>query len=37
MRISVSNWQTDADDVKRTIQGVERGLQSLKTAAMVAR
>jgi len=29
MRISVSNWQTDADDVKRTLAGVHRAIQSL--------
>jgi glutamate/tyrosine decarboxylase-like PLP-dependent enzyme len=29
MRISVSNWQTSADDVKKTLAGVQRALQSL--------
>jgi glutamate/tyrosine decarboxylase-like PLP-dependent enzyme len=35
MRISVSNWQTDMDDVKRTVVGVERALQSLRVSASV--
>lgn len=34
MRISVSNWQTDASDVKRTIEGVERALQSLRSTKL---
>ncbi|HWR16506.1 MAG TPA: pyridoxal-dependent decarboxylase [Terriglobales bacterium] len=29
MRISVSNWQTSADDVKRTLEGIQRAQQSL--------
>ena len=29
MRISVSNWQTSPDDVKKTLAGVQRALQSL--------
>jgi glutamate/tyrosine decarboxylase-like PLP-dependent enzyme len=29
MRISVCNWQTSAEDVKRTLDGVHRALQSL--------
>jgi hypothetical protein len=35
MRISVSNWQTDLDDVRRTLEGVERALKSLKALSMV--
>lgn len=38
MRISVSNWQTEMADVKRTLSGVERALQSLgapQSAAVV--
>ncbi len=27
MRISVSNWQTSADDVERTLQGVQRAVE----------
>jgi glutamate/tyrosine decarboxylase-like PLP-dependent enzyme len=37
MRISVSNWQTDLADVQRTLEGVERALQSVKKPALVAR
>jgi glutamate/tyrosine decarboxylase-like PLP-dependent enzyme len=29
MRVSVSNWQTDASDVKRTVEGVERALRAM--------
>ena len=31
MRISVSNWQTDASDVKRTIEGAQRALTSMQS------
>jgi glutamate/tyrosine decarboxylase-like PLP-dependent enzyme len=39
MRISVSNWQTSADDVKRTLAGVERAIQACRSekAGTVAR
>jgi glutamate/tyrosine decarboxylase-like PLP-dependent enzyme len=35
MRISVSNWQTDMDDVKRTVVGVKSAIQAIlpQTAA----
>jgi glutamate/tyrosine decarboxylase-like PLP-dependent enzyme len=32
MRISVSNWQTDMDDVRRTVDGVALALQGLRSA-----
>jgi glutamate/tyrosine decarboxylase-like PLP-dependent enzyme len=32
MRISVSNWQTSADDVKKTLAGVQRALNELYSA-----
>jgi glutamate/tyrosine decarboxylase-like PLP-dependent enzyme len=32
MRISVCNWQTSGDDVKRTLQGVERAMMRLRAA-----
>ena len=35
MRISVSNWQTEMADVKRTLAGVERALQNLGARSMV--
>jgi hypothetical protein len=28
MRISVSNWQTSSEDVRRTLAGVQRALQT---------
>jgi aromatic-L-amino-acid decarboxylase len=31
MRISVSNWQTDADDVKRTLDGVRRAVERARS------
>lgn len=37
MRISVSNWQTDAGDVKRTIAGVERALQAITPISVSAK
>jgi glutamate/tyrosine decarboxylase-like PLP-dependent enzyme len=36
MRISVSNWQTDMDDVKKTVAGVERALATLKKSVLTA-
>jgi glutamate/tyrosine decarboxylase-like PLP-dependent enzyme len=30
MRISVCNWQTSAEDVKRTIEGVKRAMQKMR-------
>jgi aromatic-L-amino-acid decarboxylase len=36
MRISVSNWQTDMDDVQRTVEGVARALKTLRAASAVA-
>jgi glutamate/tyrosine decarboxylase-like PLP-dependent enzyme len=36
MRISVSNWQTDMDDVKRTVAGVERALAKLNSGVIAA-
>lgn len=32
MRISVSNWQTSAEDVKRTLAGIERAIQACRSA-----
>jgi glutamate/tyrosine decarboxylase-like PLP-dependent enzyme len=37
MRISVSNWQTDASDVRRTLEGVARAMQSLASASAATR
>ena len=37
MRISVSNWQTSQDDVRRTLEGVRRALANLKRASVGAR
>jgi glutamate/tyrosine decarboxylase-like PLP-dependent enzyme len=31
MRISVSNWQTSPEDVKRTLEGVHRAIQTLRS------
>jgi glutamate/tyrosine decarboxylase-like PLP-dependent enzyme len=35
MRISVSNWQTDMDDVRRTLEGVERALKSIRMGSLL--
>jgi hypothetical protein len=32
MRISVSNWQTSTEDITRTIDGVDRVLQTMLSA-----
>ena len=37
MRISVSNWQTSSEDVTRTIAGVERALQVLRSETVTAK
>jgi glutamate/tyrosine decarboxylase-like PLP-dependent enzyme len=36
MRISVSNWQTDMQDVRRTVAGVERALANVKSTITAA-
>ena len=36
MRISVSNWQTSSDDVRRTLKGVERAMKQLREAETLA-
>jgi glutamate/tyrosine decarboxylase-like PLP-dependent enzyme len=33
MRVSVCNWQTSANDVKRTIEGVKRAVRSMRAMA----
>jgi glutamate/tyrosine decarboxylase-like PLP-dependent enzyme len=33
MRISVCNWQTSAQDVKRTLEGVKRAMRSIRAMA----
>jgi glutamate/tyrosine decarboxylase-like PLP-dependent enzyme len=33
MRISVCNWQTSAQDVKRTLEGVKRAMRSMRAMA----
>ena len=33
MRVSVSNWQTSADDVRRTVQAVEKALLEVQRSA----
>jgi aromatic-L-amino-acid decarboxylase len=37
MRVSVCNWQTSAEDVKRTIEGVKRAMSSMRTTAQSTR
>jgi hypothetical protein len=34
MRVSVSNWQTSPEDVKRTLDGVRRAVQQMRAASM---
>jgi aromatic-L-amino-acid decarboxylase len=34
MRISVCNWQTNADDVRRTVAAAERALAGLRQACL---
>jgi aromatic-L-amino-acid decarboxylase len=36
MRISVSNWQTSAEDVERTLAGVERATQASRASAVTS-
>jgi glutamate/tyrosine decarboxylase-like PLP-dependent enzyme len=36
MRISVSNWQTDLEDVRRTVEGVQRALTNLNAGVIAA-
>lgn len=36
MRISVSNWQTDMDDVRRTVEGVKRAMKALRSEKPIA-
>jgi glutamate/tyrosine decarboxylase-like PLP-dependent enzyme len=36
MRISVTNWQTSIEDVKRTIEGVQRALAAVKSTLVSA-
>ena len=31
MRISVCNWQTSQQDVKRTLEGVKRAMRSMRS------
>ncbi len=33
MRISVSNWQTSMDDVQRTLAGIDRAIQRIRSVA----
>jgi glutamate/tyrosine decarboxylase-like PLP-dependent enzyme len=37
MRISVTNWQTSPDDVKRTLEGVKRAVQKLRSEMTVGK
>ncbi len=37
MRISVSNWQTSPDDVRKTVAAVARVLHTFRTRALATR
>jgi glutamate/tyrosine decarboxylase-like PLP-dependent enzyme len=37
MRISVSNWQTSPEDVKRTLEGVHRAMQALNAGKSLSK